>query len=580
MSLKSYFPRVVLVLSLFLGACGDSDNVDTPDDPNGGGNSSDPTPTLKVAPESLTFKAAGETLELTVTAENVDWKAEPVDDWLTVTGGSGDGNATVKVTAEVNKTTQELTSSIVVTGKGVAAVTIPVTQAAAQETPQPSLKVEPASLTFKAEGETLELTVTAKDVSWTATSDAGWLTITGGSGDGNATVEVKADPNPSTDPLNTTIVVSGEDIDPVTVAVTQAAKVDPGEVVTLKHAEAYWAGDYWGTAGTLNDLFIVLTDMAMQNGALTYPGKIIQIDLNIPATTFNKVETVVAGTYSPSYSLTPTQRYTFNSDEVSYIWDYSAPEVVTKRSYSTGGSVTIARSGNDYTIDLNLTMDDNTTFKARYSGTMLFYDDTIKHLSTLEQNVQPTLTQASGTFYKYEDTPVDVSALQLNFYGDLTQQKTDNMMLMLNVDPEAQKEGAIEGTYTVIEKEASKIGVSDLKQGTAVPGYLTQDDKGELAFGGSWYRLLANIGGETQLGGMAPFTSGQVVITSNEKVYTVVYQFVDDNEETPHAITGTYTGAINFTNLGGSTDPDPDPKPQVDASAGGQLSQWKPGGRW
>ena len=227
-------------------------------------------------------------------------------------------------------------------------------------------------------------------------------------------------------------------------------------------------------------------------------------------------------------------------------------------------------------------MDDNTTFKARYSGTMLFYDDTIKHLSTLEQNVQPTLTQASGTFYKYEDTPVDVSALQLNFYGDLTQQKTDNMMLMLNVDPEAQKEGAIDGTYTVIEKEASKIGVSDLKKGTVVPGYLTKDDTGDLAFGGSWYRLLANIGGETQLGGMAPFTSGEVVITSNENSYTVVYRFVDDNEETPHAISGTYTGAINFTNIGGGggTDPDPDPKPQVDASAGGQLSQWKPGGRW
>ncbi len=580
--MKFYFPRVVLALSLFLGACGDSDNVDSPDDPNGGGKPSDPTPTLKVAPESLTFKAAGETLELTVTAENVNWKAEPADDWLTVTGGSGDGNATVKVTAGANKTTQELTSSIVVTGKGVDAVTISVTQAAAQEALQPSLKVEPASLAFKADGETLELTVTAKDVSWTATSDASWLTITGGSGDGNATVEVKADPNPSTDPLNTTIIVSGEGVDPVTVAVTQAAKVDPGEVVTLKHAEAYWAGDYWGTAGTLNDLFIVLTDMAMQNGALTYPGKIIQIDLNIPATTFDKVETVVAGTYSPSYALTPTQRYTFNSDEVSYIWDYSAPEVITKRSYSTGGSVTIARSGNDYTIDLNLTMDDNTTFKARYSGTMLFYDDTIKHLSTLEQNVQPTLTQASGTFYKYEDTPVDVSALQLNFYGDLTQQKTDNMMLMLNVDPEAQKEGAIDGTYTVIEKEASKIGVSDLKKGTVVPGYLTKDDTGDLAFGGSWYRLLANIGGETQLGGMAPFTSGEVVITSNENSYTVVYRFVDDNEETPHAISGTYTGAINFTNIGGGggTDPDPDPKPQVDASAGGQLSQWKPGGRW
>ncbi len=578
MSLKSFFPRVVLMLSLFLGACSDSNTVDTPDDPNP--EPPAPAPTLKVAPESLSFKADGETLELTVTAENVSWTAVPVDSWLTVTGGSGDGNATVQVKADPNTTTRQLTSSIVVTGKGVDPVTISVTQAAAEEIPQPSLKVSPESLSFKAEGETLELTVTAENVSWTAVPTDSWLTVTGGSGDGNATVQVKADPNTTTSPLNTTIVVSGEGVDPVTIPVTQAAKADPSDVVTLTHAEAYWTGDYWDTAGTLNELYIVMTDMPIQNGALTYPGKILQIDLNIPATTFERVEEVVAENYSPSYTLTPTQRYTFNSDEVSYIWDYDASGTVTARRYTTGGSVTIARSGNNYTIDLSLTMDDNSTYRARYSGPVTFYDDTIKHLSTLEQSVQPSLTQASGTFYKYKDVSIGVSALQLNFYGDLAQSKIDNMMLMLNVDPETQKKGDIEGTYTVIEKEIDKIGISDFEKGTVIPGYLSKDDTGDLVFGGSWYRLLANIGGETQLGGMAPFRSGQVVIARDENTYTVTYQFVDDNEDTPHVISGTYTGAISFTNLGGEEDPDPDIKPEIDASAGGQLGQWKPGGRW
>ena len=165
-------------------------------------------------------------------------------------------------------------------------------------------------------------------------------------------------------------------------------------------------------------------------------------------------------------------------------------------------------------------------------------------------------------------------------YGDLAQSKIDNMMLMLNVDPETQKKGDIEGTYTVIEKEIDKIGISDFEKGTVIPGYLSKDDTGDLVFGGSWYRLLANIGGETQLGGMAPFRSGQVVIARDENTYTVTYQFVDDNEDTPHVISGTYTGAISFTNLGGEEDPDPDIKPEIDASAGGQLGQWKPGGRW
>lgn len=581
MSLKFYFPKVLLALTLSLGACSDSNDVDTPEptpEPPAG------VPSLSVAPASLTFKAEGETLELSVVAENVTWKAEAVDDWLTVAGGSGDGDATVKVTAAPNKTAAELTSSIVVTGKGVEPITVAVKQAAAAEPAQPSLSVAPEALSFKAEGETLELTVTARDVNWTATCDAAWLTITGGSGDGDATVVVKADPNTAPTPLSTTIVFAGEGVETVSVAVTQAAKFDPGEAVALTLAEAYWAGDYWGTAGTLNDLYIILTDMPLQNGALTYPGRIIQLDLNIPATTFDKVETVVAGSYSPSYTLTPIERYTFNSDEVSYIWEYDASGAKTATHYTTGGSVTIARSAAGYTIDLDLTVDDNTTYKARYEGQMVFYDDTIKHLSTLDRSVQPSLTQASGTFHQYADAAIAARALELSFYGDLAQATIDNMILTLNVDPEAQKEGAIEGTYTVIEKEIDKIGTSDMVKGTVVPGHLTKDENGDLVFGGSWYRLLANSDGEAQLGGMAPFTSGRVVIARDGESYTVDYQFFDDNETTPHAITGTYTGPITFTNLGGGTEPDPgpgpDPKPDVDASAGGQLSQWKPGGRW
>lgn len=181
MSLKFYFPRVLLALTLSLGACSDSNDVDTPEptpEPPAG------VPSLSVAPASLTFKAEGETLELSVEAENVTWKAEAVDDWLTVAGGSGDGDATVKVTAAPNKTAAELTSSIVVTGKGVEPITVTVKQAAATEPAQPSLSVAPEALSFKAEGETLELTVTARDVNWTATCDAAWLTITAGSGDG------------------------------------------------------------------------------------------------------------------------------------------------------------------------------------------------------------------------------------------------------------------------------------------------------------------------------------------------------------------------------------------------------------
>lgn len=66
----------------------------------------------------------------------------------------------------------------------------------------------------------------------------------------------------------------------------------------------------------------------------------------------------------------------------------------------------------------------------------------------------------------------------------------------------------------------------------------------------------------------APFTSGRVVIARDGESYTVDYQFVDDNETTPHAITGTYTGPITFTNLGGGTEPDPGPGPDPQTRRG------------
>ena len=178
-----------------------------------------PTPTLSVSPASLSFAASGEQQTFSITS-NTDWTVSGNASWLTISPDSGSNNNMITVTAAANSDTIRRTATVTISGTGVTAQTISITQDA---TPIiPSLSVSSTSLNFTAFGEQQTFIVTS-NTDWIISSSAPWLTVYPTSGSNNATVTVTSAENTATTQRTATITVSGTGVTAQTISITQAA---------------------------------------------------------------------------------------------------------------------------------------------------------------------------------------------------------------------------------------------------------------------------------------------------------------------------------------------------------------------
>ncbi|MFQ8827027.1 MAG: BACON domain-containing protein [Alistipes sp.] len=204
---KLFYFACTSLLALGAVSCDDDDDA--------------PVRSLSATPENLTFTAtpdAPKTIE--VKAENVSWKATTEAGWLTLKNAEGTADGTITVEARNNTTTGPQNATIVIKAEGVDDVTVTVTQ----EAPGKSLSATPDNLAFTATPDVPKtIEVQAQNVSWEATTEAGWLELENATGTGNGTITVKASDNTTTDPQNATIVIKAEGVDDVTVTVTQEA---------------------------------------------------------------------------------------------------------------------------------------------------------------------------------------------------------------------------------------------------------------------------------------------------------------------------------------------------------------------
>ena len=205
----------------------------TPQD--GGGE----TASLEVSPKSLTFGAEDTTpQEITVTATGVEWEyAVPSSaDWITVDDGTA-GKLLVSVTK--NPTAEKRTASIRITAKDnddLEPVSVTVTQAGSETPEVYSLTVDPAALTFEAEGaagQSVKVTASGEGMTWSAAvEDAAkeWITLStteGSEGETTLTVTVQDNPDTAERSANVTLTPSVESAGPKAIRVTQEAKVLP-----------------------------------------------------------------------------------------------------------------------------------------------------------------------------------------------------------------------------------------------------------------------------------------------------------------------------------------------------------------
>ena len=182
------------------------------------------TLSLSVSPASLSFVAEGEQQTFTITS-NTDWTVGSDASWATVSPTSGNNNGTVTVTAAANTATSQRTATITISGTGVTAQTVSVTQAGIPVVSVTSVTLDLASIELTA-GETGQLTATIspsnatnQNVSWSSSNEAvATVSNTGlisAAGEGTATITVTTEDGNFTATCDVTVIAP-----PSTIAVT------------------------------------------------------------------------------------------------------------------------------------------------------------------------------------------------------------------------------------------------------------------------------------------------------------------------------------------------------------------------
>jgi hypothetical protein len=137
------------------------------------------------------------------TAAGCLWTASSAAAWLGVSPSSGSGSGRVTYTAAANTDTLPRTGVLAIAGQGFS-----VTQAGAPCT----YVVAPLTHTVPTAGGSASVSVTTGgNCAWTTTSNAPWITITGGTtGTGNGTVSFSVATNTSGSARSGTLTVAGQ----------------------------------------------------------------------------------------------------------------------------------------------------------------------------------------------------------------------------------------------------------------------------------------------------------------------------------------------------------------------------------
>ena len=158
---------------------------------------------LNPATASVGAAATTGSVAVSVVSPNASWTAVSNTGWITVTSAaSGIGNKIVSYSVAANTTSATRTGTITIAG-----LPFTVTQAGASC----AYSLGTARVTPNPTGFVLAFPVSASTgCSWTATSNAPWLTVvSGASGTGNGIASYNATPNATGAPRTATVVIAG-----------------------------------------------------------------------------------------------------------------------------------------------------------------------------------------------------------------------------------------------------------------------------------------------------------------------------------------------------------------------------------
>jgi len=255
------------------------------------------TPALSPTSSVLTTWSAT-TGSIAVAANtSCSWTATSNATWLTITANAyGTGNGTVSYSVAANTATTSRTGTMTIGGQ-----TFSVSQAG---TPACTFTISPAISTLSSSGAaTGTVAVTAgTSCSWTATSNAAWITITGGAdGTGNGAVTYNVAANTGAAPRTGTVTIGGQSFSVTQPGTSCVSGISPtsstltgsigasGAVTVTAPAGCSWtatSNDAWitvgsGATGTGNGMVsynvAANTSSGSRTGTLTIGGSLFTI---------------------------------------------------------------------------------------------------------------------------------------------------------------------------------------------------------------------------------------------------------------------------------------------------------------
>ncbi|MDP4579978.1 MAG: hypothetical protein NWT07_04715, partial [Saprospiraceae bacterium] len=170
---------------------------------------------MNISPASLDFNAGGGKQFFLVNS-NTNWTVTEALTHITLNKTTGSFTDTVWVTCTPNTTTLVRSGLITITGVGVQAKTLAVNQIGEQ----PRLSVNPTNLSFTSAAGTKTITITS-NIPWTIKDSVSYLSSNVTTGSNNATVTIYCVANPSALVRNTTLLITGSGISPISIPVSQ-----------------------------------------------------------------------------------------------------------------------------------------------------------------------------------------------------------------------------------------------------------------------------------------------------------------------------------------------------------------------
>ena len=162
--------------------------------------------TLLVSPTSTSISSIGGSTSFGIIA-NIDWTVTSNDDWISLLPSSGSNDNTFIATYQENFSNNERIGQIEVKGNGIVRL-ITITQSGA---PLDYIIINPKTLNvdFTSGSGSLDI---ESNVSWSATSDSEWLSVSTSDTIGNSSLTINYLQNNSNNPRSAMVIVSNDSL--------------------------------------------------------------------------------------------------------------------------------------------------------------------------------------------------------------------------------------------------------------------------------------------------------------------------------------------------------------------------------